>query len=71
MYSEPCETSKMKEKKLMAFIHGLFLQNTPSLIFGRVLIMSLDYLSCFAVVLRAGVIQEFNLGVGSHVRITL
>ena len=34
----------------MAFSHWLFLQNTPSQMFGRVL--ALDYLSCFDVVLR-------------------
>ena len=44
----------------MAFIYCLFLQNTPSQMLDRVLIMPLDYLSCFAVVLR-GIHQKIDI----------
>ena len=53
-YSEPHQISKMKSltKKLAAFSHRLFLQNTTSQMFDKVLNIPLDELSCSAVVLR-------------------
>ena len=36
----------------MAFSHWLFFRNFPSQVFDRVLNMPVDYLSCFAVILR-------------------
>ena len=45
-HSEPCQ------KKLTTFSHWLISQNTPSYMFGRVLSMPLDYVSCFAMALR-------------------
>ena len=44
----------------MAFTHGLFLQNTSPQMFDTVLIMPLDYLSCFTVVLR-GIYQKIDI----------
>ena len=41
----------LKDKVILTFSHWLFLQNTRSYMFDRALSMSLDHLSCFAVVL--------------------
>ena len=74
-YSEPCQTFKIEclIRKVNTFQLQAIFANIPSQMFGRVLNMLLNCLSCFAMVLR-GIHRKFDIwqtdyGINSKLRI--